>query len=189
MALRLKRTAALLACFMVGTSCHAQTAPHRQVWFYSDLSVDAEGGAPETWCAFQTADDAKAAAKSDRFTSDESGWLQYRGDTITKLVVFTQSEDSYVEDTYTFGPSFTIKDVVRRGHYYSDPFVSARFRPDAKGHLKMTQESRRALRSWKHTTYFFEWPLYETFSEFPFSGLIKLNPRIKVTNGCRTLRR
>lgn len=127
--------------------------------------------------------------KSQRFTSVESAWLQLRGDTITKLVVFSQSEDAYVEDTYTFGANLTVKEVVRRGHYYSDPFVSARFRPDAKGTLEMTPESQRALRSWKHTTYFFEWPLFTKFSQLPFAGLVKLKPRITVTNGCQTIRR
>lgn len=184
-----RQVVALWACFSVGTSCHAQTAPSHQAWFYSDVTLETESGAPETWCAFLSEDGAKAAAKSERFTSAESGWLQYRGHAITKLVVFSESEDAYVEDTYTFGPNLTVKEVVRRGHYYSDPFVSARFRPDRKGHLKITPESQRALQSWKHTTYFFEWPLYTKFSQLPFAGLVKLKPRITVTNGCHTVRR
>jgi hypothetical protein len=100
-------------------------------------------------------------------------------------MVMSQSEDAYVEDSYTFGPDRAVKKVVRRGHYVDDPFVTATFGPDRRGHLQMTQESRRALKSWQHTTYFLEWPLYETFSEIPFSALINMKPSISVSEACQ----
>jgi hypothetical protein len=183
-------TIAIVAtAFSMGSWCDAQTVPLRQVWFYSDRQLETGSATPETWCSFLTKQSADAAAKSDRFEAVESGWLQYRGDTITRLMITSQSEDAYVEDTYVLAPDFTVKEVVRRGHYYSDPFVTARFQPDAKGELKMTPASRRALKSWKHTTYFFEWSFYATVSEMPFASLIQLKPHISVLKGCRTITR
>lgn len=186
---RTTTTAIVATAFSIGSWCHAQTVPLRQAWFYSDRQLEAETATPETWCSFPTKQSANAAAKSDRFEAVESGWLQYRGDTITRLMITSQSEDAYVEDTYILAPDFTVKEVVRRGHYYSDPFVTARFQPDTKGQLKMIPASRRALKSWKHETYFFEWPFYATISEMPFAGLIHLKPHISVTKACRTIRR
>ena len=118
----------------------------------------------------------------------ESGWLRYRGNAIESLMIMSQSEDAYVEDTYTFGPDLAVKEVVRRGHYVADPFATATFRPDDSGHLEMAAESRRALDSWEHTTYFLEWPLYATFSEIPFAGLIDMKPVISVSEACQESR-
>lgn len=130
---------------------------------------------------------AKAAANSDRFWHVESGWVRYRGDAVESLMVISQSEDSHVEDSYTFGPDLAVKEVVRQVRYIGDPFVTATFRPDESGHLNMTAESRRALQSWEreHATYFLGWPLYATFSEIPFAGLIDMKSDITVTEACR----
>lgn len=128
---------------------------------------------------------AHAAANSERFEPGESGWLRYRGNAIDSLMIISQSEDAYLEDTYTFGPDLVVTEVVRRGHYVTDPFATARFGPDDKGHLNMAAESRRALKSWKHTTYFFEWPLYSKFSDMPFAGLISIKPDIAVSETCK----
>jgi hypothetical protein len=160
----------------------APSAP-RQAWFYSTTTLRAST-APVLWCSFVTEANAKAAENSERFEPVESGWLRYRGNTIEILKVMSQSEDAYVEDTYTLGPHLAVRKVVRRGHYVSDPFVTATFRPDGSGHLQMTAESRHALESWKHTSYFLEWPLYATFSEIPFAGLIDVKPSISVSEAC-----
>jgi hypothetical protein len=113
--------------------------------------------------------------------------MSYRGKAIETLLVTSQSEDAYVEDSYSFGPDISVKQVVRRGHYLSDPFATATFKPDASGRLQMTSQSRRVLQSWKHETYFLEWPLYSTFSEVPFAGLIKTKPVISVSETCREI--
>jgi hypothetical protein len=131
---------------------------------------------------------AEAAVESGRFQAVESGWLRYRGNTIDNLVIISQSEDSYLEDTYTFGPDLAVKEVVRRGHYLVDPFVTATFRPDHSGQLRMTAESRQVIRSWEHETYFFEWPLYTAFSEIPFAGLIGRSPSVTVSEACHETR-
>lgn len=137
------------------------------------------------WCSFVTEASAKDAANSERFESVESGWLRYRGNAIESLMIMSQSEDAYVDDTYTFGPDMFVKEVVRRGHYVTDPFATATFKPDDSGRLSMTAESRRALQSWEHTTYFLEWPLYATFSEIPFASLIDMKPGITVSEACQ----
>jgi hypothetical protein len=122
---------------------------------------------------------------SDRYEPTESGWLRYRGTAIQSLMVMSQSEDAYVEDSYTFGRDLAVKEVVRRGHYVEDPFVRVTFKPDSKGHLRMTAQSRRALKAWQHTTYFLDWPLYPTFAEIPFAGLIHTKPSISVSKACQ----
>ena len=130
---------------------------------------------------------AEAVVKDDRFWYVQSGWLRYRANAIESLVVISNSEDAHLEDSYTFGPDLAVKELVRTGHYGSDPFVTAIFRPDDRGHLTMTPQSRNALQSWerKHATYFLEWPRYATFSEIPFAGLIRMKPGITVTEACR----
>ena len=135
----------------------ASSAP-RQAWFYSTTTLRASA-APVIWCSFVTARSAKAAVNSDRFEPTEAGWLRYRDRGIESLMVMSQSEDAYVEDSYTFGRDLAVKEVVRRGHYVEDPFVRVTFKPDSKGHLRMTAQSRRALKAWQHTTYFLDWPL------------------------------
>jgi hypothetical protein len=181
----------VLSAFMIAAGLalaipsQARPAKPGEAWFYSTTSLRAPADAPITWCSFVTDASAKAAARSDRFEPVESGWLRYRGDSIVSLMIITQSEDSYLEDSYKFGPGLGVMEVVRKGHYSTDPFVTARFRPDAGGHLKMTAESRRALRSWKRLTYFLEWPLYAKFSEIPFAGLIRIKPSITVEPACQ----
>jgi len=173
---------------LVGACVQADAASassvRRQAWFYSTTPLRASS-APVLWCAFVTEGSAKAAANSDRFEPTESGWIRYRGGAIESLMVMSQSEDAYVEDSYTFGPDLGLKKVVRTGHYVGDPFVTATFRPDGRGHLQLTEDSRRALKSWQHATYFLEWPLYETFSKIPFSALIVTKPSIRVSEACR----
>lgn len=156
----------------------------RQAWFYSTTTLQAST-APVIWCSFVTAGSAKAAANSDRFGPTESGWLRYRGNAIENLMLMSQSEDAYVEDSYTFGPDLAVKEIVRRGHYVEDPFVRVTFKPDGKGHLHMTAQSRRALQSWQHTTYFLDWPLYASFAKIPFAGLIHMKPSISVSEACQ----
>jgi hypothetical protein len=139
------------------------------------------------WCSFVTDASAEAAAQSDRFWYVESGWLRYRGNTIEILMVIANSEDSHVEDSYTFGPDLAVNEIVRKGHSGSDPFVTATFRPDDSGRLNMTAESTRALQSWRqeHATFFLDWPRYATFSEIPFAGLIHMKSGISVSEACQ----
>jgi len=176
-----------LLCASIPAQSASAASGTREAWFYSTTSLRTSA-APVLWCSFVTDASAKAAENSDRFEPVESGWMRYRGDAIESLTVMSQSEDAYVEDSYTFGPDLAVKQVVRQGHYVSDPFATATFRPDARGRLHMTAQSRRALQSWKHTTYFLEWPLYATFSEIPFAGLIKTKPVISVSEACREVR-
>jgi hypothetical protein len=185
MRLLLTPVAALL-CACIPAQFASAASGSRQAWFYSTTDLRSSS-APVTWCSFVTKASAEAAANSDRFTPVESGWLRYREKAIESLMVMSQSEDAYVEDSYTFGPGLTIKQVVRRGHYVSDPFATATFRPAAGGRLQMTAQSRRALKSWKHTTYFFEWPLYANFGEMPFADFIKTKPAISVSEACREI--
>ena len=167
-----------------------QAAPNdpSQAWFYSTASLEVSA-APETWCSFVTEASAKAAENSERFEPWESGWLRYRGNAIDSIMIMSQSQDSYVEDTYAFASDLTVAQVVRKGHYVDDPFATATFRPDSHGRLRMTDESRSALRSWRHTTYFFDWPLYATFAEIPFAGLIGMERGISVSETCQEISR
>lgn len=177
-----------LLCACVAELASAASGP-RQAWFYSTTTLRASITTPVVWCSFVTEESAKAAENSERFEPVESGWLRYRGNAIESLIVMSQSEDAYVEDAYTFGPDLAVKEVIRRGHYVNDPFATATFRPDDGGRLHMTPESRRALESWEHTTYFLGWPLYATFSEIPFAGLIDIKPGISVSEACQEIRR
>jgi len=178
------RTFVLAACLCLASSCQANSGRLSEAWFVSTTSLGATPSVPVTWCSFVTQVDAEGAVDSGRFGPVESGWLRYRDNAIDSLVIFSQSEDAYLEDTYTFGPDLAVEEVVRKGHYFDDPFVTATFRPDDSGHLSMTAASRQALRSWEHTTYFFEWQLYAAFSEIPFAGLIGRTPSITVSEAC-----
>jgi hypothetical protein len=159
------------ACLCVAISCHARLDSSGQAWFYSDVTS-------KRWCSVVKDTSAEAFANSGRFDGGESGWLRYRGGVINSIVIMLQSEDAYVEDTYTFGPDLTIKKVVRRGHYVGDPFISAVFKPDGRMQLKMIPRSQKAVQSWGQTQeiYFFDWPIYSTFSQIPFAGLISTKP-------------
>ena len=176
-----------LLCPCLTAEAASPASKSREAWFYSNTSLRATT-APILWCSFTTEASAEAAAKSDRFWYVQSGWLRYRGNAIESLMVISNSEDSHVEDSYTFGPDLAVTEVVRRGHYVSDPFATATFRPDGSGHLKMTAQSARALQSWKHATYFLEWPLYETLSKIPFAGLINMKSGIAVSEACQEIR-
>jgi hypothetical protein len=182
--MRLRTLFAVLLCACIAAQFASAAPGSRQAWFYSTTDLRSST-APVTWCSFVTKASAEAAANGDRFTPVESGSLRYRGNAIESLTIMSQSEDAFVEDRYTFGPDFAVKQVARRGHYVSDPFATATFRPDGRGRLRMTADSRRRLRSWKHTTYFLEWPLYETFAQIPFAGLIRIKPSIAVSEACR----
>jgi hypothetical protein len=176
-----------LLCAGIPAGAAPADSQSKEAWFYSTTILQPTT-APVLWCSFVTEASAKDAENSDRFAPVESGWLRYRGNAIESLIVFSQSEDAYVEDSYTFGPDLAVKEVVRRGHYVSDPFATATFRPDGSGHLKMTAQSSRALQSWKHTTYFLGWPLYPTLSKIPFAGLINMKSGVAVTEACQETR-
>jgi hypothetical protein len=177
---------ATLLCAGAPAGAASTAVGSKQAWFYSTTSLRASK-APILWCSFVTNASAKAAADGDRFWYVESGRLRYRGNAIESLSVMSESEDSAVEDSYRFGPDLAVKEVVRRGHYSSDPWVTATFRPDKSGHLHMTAASHRALQSWEreHATYFFGWPLYATFAKIPFAGLIHIRKSgITVSEAC-----
>jgi len=178
----------LCACIPAGVASAASKS--RQAWFYSNTTLQAST-TPLLWCSFVTEASAEAAVKDDRFWYVESGWMRYRANVIESLTVITNSEDSHVEDSYTFGPDLAVTKIVRRGHSTSDPYVTATFRPNGSGHLDMTVESARALRTWRreHSTFFLDWPRYATFSEIPFAGLIHMKPGISVAEACQETKR
>jgi hypothetical protein len=180
----LSRSAALFLAINLALSSAAHASTERQAWFYS--SGDLRRGI-DRWCSFVTKGSADAAAKSDEFDGYESAWMRYRGNRIVQLIVSSQSEDAYVEDTYTFGPDLSLKQLVRRGHYISDRFISAVFTPDDRMRLRMTPQSRRLVGRWgkRHATYFFDWPIYPSFSKLPFAGLIRTKPSISVSQSCQ----
>ena len=172
------RTLFFAAYLSMAASSHARLDSSGQAWFYSEA-------ASKRWCSFVKGTSAEAAANSGRLDSAESGWLRYRGGVVESIVITLQSEDAYVEDTYTFGPNLIVKEVVRRGHYVRDPFISTVFKPDARMQLKMIPRSQKAVHSWGQTqeTYFFDWPIYSAFSQIPFAGLISTRP-VSVSEIC-----
>ena len=95
-----------------------------------------------------------------------------------------QSEDAYEEDTYTFVPHLRVKQVVRRGHYGDDPFLIVTFKPNSRGRLVMTAQSKRRVKNWPHMHYFETWPLYTSFEAMPLSSLIRTKPQIEVKGSC-----
>ena len=145
---QIARLAMIGACLCLSGSCRAgpegPSDGPGQAWFYSNTTLEVST-APETWCSFVTDASAKAAANSERFDPWESGWLRYHGRVIDSIMIMSQSEDSYVEDTYTFARDLSVAQVARKGHYLDDPFANATFRPDSHGRLRMTEESRDAL--------------------------------------------
>jgi hypothetical protein len=175
-----------LLCAGAPAEAASAASGSKEAWFFSNTTLRVSTN-PLLWCAFVTDASATAATKDDRFWYVESGWLRYRGKAIESFMVITNSEDSHVEDSYTFGPDLAVTKIVRTGHSSGDPYVTATFRPDAGGHLNMTVESRRSLEAWRkeHATFFLDWPRYATFAEIPFAGLIHMKSGITVSEDCQ----
>jgi hypothetical protein len=173
--------AALIQTSLQPCIADAASAPMGNAWFYSTAE-------PTRWCAFTSAKAVKAAAASGRFDGGQSIWLRYHGSVIHSVLVTTESEDAYAEDTYSFDQTLRITQVTRRGHYINDPFFSVTFTPDASGKLRLTPASqalRRRQEHSKHETYFLDWPLYTGFARFPFAPLVKIKPAILISATCR----
>jgi len=175
-----RRVTATLAFFasvcVSGISPALANAP-KQAWFYHDSKS-------KRWCSVVTDADAKAASNNERFDGGETEWLRYHGSTVDSVTVMNQSEDAYEEDTYTFSPDLRVKQVVRKGHYLDDPFLTVTFKANAHGRLVMTDQSKRTAKTWPHMHYFETWPLYASLNSMPLSHLIRIKPIIGVKNSC-----
>lgn len=143
---------------------------------------------PVRWCAFVDKAKAREAADQDHFAGQEAAELIHDGSTVERVLVQTQSEDAYVEDTYRIGPDRRVTKLVRRGHYVTDPFTTATYLPDREGKLRLTAASRTALKRSKYTAYFLDWPVYERFGQMPFASLIRLKSRIAASTACSVKR-
>jgi hypothetical protein len=170
---------ALIAAAGVGLASpsRADGGDMREAWFMRDQATG-------QWCAFTNRASAKTAAGGERFDPEESAWLEYGGDAPVTLVVTLQSDDAYVEDSYSFAPDWSVTKVVRKGHYIDDPTFTATFLPDAAGRLRMTDRSAEAGRNWDHETYFLEWDMHGSFAELPFARLIDTTQGISVSANC-----
>ena len=157
-------------------SC-ATTGGSRDAWFVRN----AETG---QWCAF--VDEASAAAVADdgRFDWREAVWLKYGTGRPVTLLVTLQSEDAYVEDTYSFARDLSLTGLVRKGRYVEEPFFTATFRPDEAGDLQLTAQSAEAREKWAHLTYFVDWPVYRSFAGLPFAAQVETAPRLSVSASC-----
>jgi hypothetical protein len=169
----------LAAAVGLGLACpsSAEADGKRQAWFLQDNETG-------QWCAFTAEASARAAEDGERFDFRESGWLEFGGDAPLAVKVTSQSEDAYVEDTYSFAPDMRVSQVVRKGHYWDDPFFTATYRLDDAGNLRRTAESVEAGKTWQHTTYFLDWSMYRSFAELPFAALIETQPRVSVSANC-----
>jgi hypothetical protein len=176
--MRLVSTALLIAISLcLGGASYAREEASRQAWFYLDNTS-------QRWCSVATEGAARAASNDDRYAGPETGWLRYHNGVIDSIMVMTQSEDAYQEDTYTFAADLSVKQVVRKGHYVNDPFLTVTFRSNAHRRLLMTAESKRRVKNWRHETYFQDWPLYTSLQKMPFARLIHVKPKIAVTGTC-----
>lgn len=154
-------------------------SPVQIVWAYSRADN-------ARWCAVTDEKAARAAASSERFASGASAILRFRRDKLRAVTLITQSEDAYVEDTYSFNQDLKVSALVRRGHYIADPFFSVIYRRNVAGRLMLTAPSRQTKRRQEaagHESYFVDWPHYETFAQLPFAGVIKIGS-MTITRHC-----
>jgi hypothetical protein len=161
----------------IASAAYAEIEEPRQAWFVSNYET-------KQWCAFVDEASASTAADDDRLDWSVSARLTYGVDQPVTLLVALQSEDAYVEDSYSFAPDLSLIQVVRMGHYVSDPFFTATYRPDDAGELHLTAESVEAVGNWDYTTYFLDWPIYRSFGELPFAALIETTPQVSVWGNC-----
>jgi hypothetical protein len=153
----------------------------QNVWFY--LTSD-----KRHWCATTSDIKARAAAANPAFASGMSAWLQLHGRTVESVQVSTESEDAYVEDTYTFNPNLRIVSVRRRGHYNLEPFFEVTFAPDKSGSLRLTRFSKMKVSklATSQEVYFVDWPVYRRYADFPFVPLITAASPIAASQACPT---
>lgn len=156
--------------------CHAE-ASQQQAWFVQDYGT-------KQWCAFVDEASAAKAADDGRFDWSESARLTYGDGQPVTLLVALQSEDAYVEDSYSFAADLSVSQVMRRGHYIDDPFLAVTYRPDEVGNLQITADAAEAVRAWEHETYFLEWPVHRSFAELPFASLVETQPQVTVSANC-----
>ncbi len=87
----------------------------------------------------------------------------------------TESEDSYVEDRYFFGPDRRITKMIRSGHYINDPWASFTYQPNRVGKLVLTDEAKAIVAKMSkadYETYFTDWDTYPNFNAIPFAELV-----------------
>lgn len=152
----------------------------RTIWFYSAADNF-------RWCGVDNEKAAKAAASSARFASGSSAMVRPRANEIYSATVMTQSEDAYVEDSYTFDRNWKVSTLVRRGHYDANPYFSVTYSRDAAGRLVLTAPSvQQKLQQEKagHETYFVDWPRFRTFAQLPFATIVNTRSPAAVTRRC-----
>ncbi len=113
--------------------------------------------------------------------------LRYHAAILDDVMVMTESEDAYVEDSYNFDRKLRVISVVRRGHYLNSPFFNVTFARDRAGKLSVTPASVQIVARQEtslHETYFVDWPLYRNFAQFPFKGLVSFGKHVAVTHQC-----
>lgn len=151
------------------------------------LAFGGQEEGPQRWCAYRTSAQMQKAARTGE-TAVEWAEMQWQGGAVTRLLLGTESEDSYVEDTYGLDAAGRVVSLARHGHYINDPFWTATYRPNAKGKLVLTPQSAAELKkraAAKREDYFLEWSKYSSLSVIPFAGLIaRQNGAIVVRYGC-----
>jgi hypothetical protein len=173
----MKRIAIALTALAAGTASSG-TVPQRTAWFLRTIDG-------KQWCAFTSQARAKQAAASERF--DDAAWVDYRPNGIVRIVVATESEDSYVADSYSLNTQGRATRVIREGHYIENPVFSVTYVPGKSAKLELIPASRTVVRAQekaKHETYFLGWPLYTGLASMPFRGLIQTKTTVAVTERC-----
>lgn len=95
------------------------------------LAFGGQEEGPQRWCAYRTSAQMQKAARTGE-TAGEWAEMQWQGGAVTRLLLGTESEDSYVEDTYGLDAAGRVVSLARHGHYINDPFWTATYRPNAK---------------------------------------------------------
>jgi len=179
--MRFKTYIVLALGFIAASSPATAEKGGKTVWLYSAADR------PE-WCATADAATAKASASSERFASGESAVLHYRDGVLASAIMTTESEDAYVEDTYTFDKALNVTTLLRRGAYAEDPFLKVTYLRDGAGKLTLSAASRQLLRRQDKAgreTYFIDWPRYDKFAKLPFAGVVNPRPPATITRPCK----
>ena len=176
--------AAKIILALAGAFCLMQTAlaaaPTPDAWFLKS----ADG---RQWCAFTDLALARQAGSSDRFDGSETAWITIGANGIRSLVHATASQDSYVEDSYSFDGSLRVTRMIRHGHHVDDPFLDASYAPGKDGHLALTPASavvRKRQDRAKRETDFLDWPTFARFADMPYHDLVATGAKVPVTQRC-----
>lgn len=138
------------------------------------------------WCA--TTDIApKSVQHPGRFAGGRSAMIEHAGKSGMIVHIFTESEDAYVEDSYTLDRRGAVTAVSRRGHYLNDPYISVAYVPIGRTRFALTSQSRRLRRRSdlaNRETYFLDWPVYRRFAQMPFADVATISERVFIKRRC-----